>query len=483
MPRTNAPGRMPPRSPARPAAKAAACAAVLAALVLLVPGCGGERSASPADSLRDHAHVLLVTLDTTRPDRLGVYGHDRDTSPHLDRLAKDATVYTRAYSTSSWTLPAHASLFTGKITYAHGARYDPEGPLILAEAIDGIEEVLTQYRARGLAPDQATLAGRLREAGFATGGFVAGPWLERIFGLDSGFDHWDDEDIDEANGRPAVDVTDRALAWLARQSGPTLTFLNYFDPHAPYVPPERFVRELFGDREPADARDLYDAEIRSMDHHFGRVLDFLREHGLYERTWIVVTADHGELFGEHGLKVHGRGLWEQEIHVPLIVKAPAGEGAPGTRDDTVVQVTDVMPMLLEGLGLPLPEGIQGRAERAGEPVVAELHPLPLRGDPGDLRALVGDRYKLLWRERGAHQLFDLEADPGEANNRAFREPEVARALRADLDAFLATVPQPERSSEGPGVRVDDQTRRALEGLGYLESDEAPASPDAGQDVP
>ena len=180
---------------------------------LLPFGCGEPDPEVALDPARPP--IVLITLDTTRSDRLGCYGYSLPTSPQLDRLCEDATRYDAAYSTTSWTLPAHASLFTGEYTYSHGVRYDTDGPLVLSDAID--HRSAARYRARGLDADKPTLARRLSDAGYATAGFVGGPWMKRVFGLESGFDHWDDAGIDEENGRRAAALTDAAPGCVATQ--------------------------------------------------------------------------------------------------------------------------------------------------------------------------------------------------------------------------------------------------------------------------
>jgi arylsulfatase A-like enzyme len=280
-------------------------------------------------------NIVLVTLDTTRADRLGLYGYGRNTSPHLDRLARDSLVYDRAYSTSSWTLPAHASLFTGKFPTSHGARLDPKGPLVLAEGIVGPFSS-EDLRARGLSTGEQTLAGILAGLGYETAAFVGGPWMKQLFSLGRGFAHYDDDDVTDVKGRLAAQLSDAALAWIeAHASQRFFLFLNYYDPHFPYEDPEGLIREFLpaGSRvwppqptqEYVDA--AYDAEVLYMDKHFGRLLDRMRALGLYDDAWIIVTADHGELLGEHGEKGHGRTLYQEEIRI-LFREAIEREG-PG----------------------------------------------------------------------------------------------------------------------------------------------------------
>ena len=176
------------------------CAALLAASGATASAVGDASTAAKRPD------IVLITLDTTRADHLGAYGYERDTTPHLDRLAVDAAVYQNAYSTTTWTLPSHASLRTGKFPTSHGAMHDAEGPLIRGDAIDG-PEFFTLHRARGISGDETTMADILRAEGYATGAVVAGPWLKRLFGLARGFDHYDDQQISSVRGRLAEQVT------------------------------------------------------------------------------------------------------------------------------------------------------------------------------------------------------------------------------------------------------------------------------------
>ena len=362
--------------------------------------------------------VLLVTLDTTRADHLGVYGYERrPTSPNLDAFAEDALVYENMIASGVWTLPSHASIFTGKFVTSHGARNDREGPLLLADAIEA-PEGWRRWRLRTISPEQVTLAELLAQAGFATGAVVGGPYMKRVFGLARGFDHYDDDGITTVAGRPAEEVTSSALDWLARSSGRRFLFLNYFDPHSPYRPPDEFARPFLPEGTEPDApepelriqRRLYDAEIRYMDHHLGRLFEGLRELGLYESALIIVTGDHGELLGEHGFTAHGGIPLQGVIHVPMIVRDPDPE-APRGRTKAWVSLADVFPLVLERLGLPIPDDIQGEVPPHVEhPVITEQN--NHAGAPGPFRALVTPSgLKLITRGDGEDLLFDLADDP------------------------------------------------------------------------
>jgi arylsulfatase len=411
--------------------------------------------------------IVLVSLDTTRADHLSCYGYEIETSPRLDELAAQSLVFERAISTSSWTLPAHASMFTGKFTSGHGARYDPNGPLNLSHGIGGQVDA---YRVRGLATNETTLAGVLAEYGYATGAVVAGPWMKSAFTLDKGFDHYDDARIDSVTGRLAEDVTDSALAWLDEiGERPAFAFLNYYDAHSPYGAPEPYTFKYLQDatREGFDFEDrsrwieLYDAEIAYADHHLGRFLDGLRERGLYDDALIVVTADHGEHFGEQGEWGHGRFLFRQGIHVPFVAKLP---GQVPERRTEHIQAVDIMPLILDELGLPIPEGIQGGVPPdVGHPIVAEIYPLDFVSAAGFWRALYKDDWKAIWNSNGDHRLYNLAADPMESNNLVNETGEFSY-LSQVIKMYLSSLPVPGASE---AREVDAETLKALRNLGYV----------------
>jgi len=398
----------------------------------------------------ERPNVVLVTLDTTRRDRLGCYGYSRPTSPHVDALAERSVVFERAVAASSWTLPSHASIFTGMFPSSHGADYDPEGPLRLTEAIEGPEE-WAEYRAAGLSPTATTLALLLSEQGYQTGAVVGGPWMKRIFGLDRGFETYDEEGIGDVNGRLASEVTTAGLEFLETTESPFFLFLNYFDPHGPYEAPAPFGGS-FG-QEPSDR---YDEEILYMDHHIGRLLGEMKK-GLFEDSLILVTADHGELLGEHGEMGHGASLFEEEIRVPFLVKYPGDEVEPGRSGEPVHHV-DVLPLVLERLGL-------SPSRRSRHPLLAEVNPLEFMSPDGSWRALYLGRHKLLWNSLGNHALYDLEEDPGERNDLSREDPDRVKLAIDVLDRVFASLPPP--GEPGPPATLDEETLKALRSLGYV----------------
>lgn len=420
-------------------------------------------------------NVILITLDTTRADRLGCYGYKRPTSPNIDILAKDSIVYDWAIAPSSWTLPSHASLFTGKFTSSHGARYDPNGPLQLTNAIQG-PQAWQKYRANPLSQNELTLAEILSQNGLTSTAVIGGPWLKRIFQLDKGFEYYDDAQITTLRGRSARSVTVTAANWLEKIQGEKFfLFINYFDPHFPYMPPEGFATAFLPDNTdlsketftPQETNALYDAEILYMDFYLGLLLQKIKADNLYNNTLIIVTADHGELLGEHNEYGHGNYLYQQELHIPLLVKYPAGEISPH-RTSRPVQLNDIFAMVLDRLGIAIPDGIQADVPpKIEHPIIAETYPLDSMSPKGLWQAIINSDFKFIWNSKGCHQLYNLITDPHEKRNAIRSRPKKAADMQSQLKQYLAQLPKP--VPVHTSHQVDEQTQKALKSLGYVGS--------------
>ena len=414
-------------------------AAVLAA-VLLLGACG--RPPLP--------HVVLVTLDTTRADRFGFAGHAAARTPNFDALAGESWVFRQAMAPAPLTLPAHTTLLTGTYPIRHGVYYN-----------DGFR----------VAEDLVTLPEILREEGYDTAAFVSAFPLDSQFRLDQGFDFYDDDfgSAEEPGhlgfAERRADETNAAVKrFLEKRKGdrPLFLWIHYFDPHAPYAPPAPY-DSLF-------AGAPYDGEIAFLDEQFGRLRELLDGALGRESTILAVAADHGEGLGEHGEPSHSAFVYDSTMHVPLLLRLPGGGHGEVTRQ---VRTVDLLPTLLGELGLPSPEEVQGRDLRpllrpGGDPAGSEDAYLESRYCQllgwSPLRALRTGRHKLILAPR--RELYDLEADPGERDNLAEREP----ALAAELEERLLRL---ERKLQGPALdrsaaagMADQEALRKLASLGY-----------------
>jgi arylsulfatase A-like enzyme len=453
-------------------------------------------------------NLLLVVLDTVRADRLSSYGYARPTTPELDAFAHDAIRYERFWSTAPWTLPGHASLFTGAYPMRHGATQ---------------EHAFLDRRF-------ATLGEVLRDAGFATFAASANPIVGPYTGLDQGFanfvETWRIDGGEKPPGTTLDPVTLAFERFLARQprERPFFAFLNYMEAHFPYTPPAE-LRERFA-RRPVDAKeadrvgrrlwfdyyldgpwpaeemelrsDLYDAELARLSAEIGRLLDILRRDGRYDATVIAITSDHGEQFGEHGLVEHAFSLYEPLLRVPLLLRIPGGGARRGYVDERPGQLVDLPGTLLGLCGVeaaPLAaEGVNllDPSSRREEVIAEYDFPYATLGWIGidkvvragpriapylrRLRSLLLDGQKLVWSSDGRSELYDLRDDPGELRDLlASRDPGADRELRARLAAAIerfaeprATArPRPDPRFAGLAANLDAETAARLRELGYL----------------
>jgi choline-sulfatase len=411
-------------------------AAVLAFLGLLAPA--GLAAAGPPPSL------VLLTLDTTRADHLGAYGAARARTPALDALAARGTRYTRALTAAPLTLPAHCSLLTGLEPPEHGVRDN------------GVS---------ALPPDLPTLATALRARGYATGAFVSSRVLDRRFGLDRGFEVYDDRMAAERTGeygypeRDAEAVTTAALAWASRlpRGRPFFLWVHYYDPHSPYSPPREFADLAGGDG--------YAGEIAYMDRQIGRLLSALP--GAPDRRLVAAVGDHGEALGEHGERAHGIFLYRAALEVPLLL---AGPGVPAGRVvRETVAARRLAPALLRllgagaaarslGRGLP---GLPGEPEGRPEPVYSEARLPASAYGWSPLAAISDDRWRLIVAPRP--ELYDFVADPAERRDLLAERRDVA----ARLKRALADRERAWKAREGPKPAADPGLDAALRSLGYL----------------
>jgi len=422
-------------------------ALVAAALATAVAGCRPDETAEPAPAARTsgRANLLLVTVDTLRPDALGWIGGAGRT-PRIDRLAAEGFRFPAAVAPVPLTLPSHTSLMTARVPSAHGVR--DNGQVV--------------------GPGFPTLAEALAAAGYATAAFVSGFPLSAQFGLDRGFAAYDDR-LTAGEGawleRPAEETTRAALSWLADAAEPWALWVHYYDPHFPYEPPAGLAGP--------GPRGAYDGEVAAVDRALGRLLDAAERRG---PLLTVFTADHGESLGEHGEGTHGFFVYDATVLVPLVVRLP-GRVAPG-ESPAPARLVDVAPTVLELLGLPplaAPAEVDGRSLApllAGEtgaapgPAYVETRQPWTSYGWAPLAGMRDARYKLISAPRP--ELYDLAGDPGESEN-LLAEGEAlggeagraARRLRAALREIES------RPSAAAGAIDDPETVARLAALGYV----------------
>ncbi|MBU0677042.1 MAG: sulfatase-like hydrolase/transferase [Verrucomicrobia bacterium] len=411
----------------------------------------------------DRPNVILVTMDTTRADRIGCYGCERAFTPGLDALAKSGVLFERAYTAVPLTLPSHTSILTGLQPPEHGLR------------VNG---------ARSLSRETTLLSEALKTAKYQTAAFIAAFVLDAKFGLDQGFDLYDDDvggDFDPdawlRRHRSGEKVVDSALEWLrGRSSDPFFCWVHLFDPHQPYIWQQAYVPENF-------AGDAYDSEIAYMDFQIRRLLDYVKEEGIAERTLVVLVGDHGESLGEHGEKQHGLLLYDGAVHVPMIFVQP-GKLPSGRIVSGAVSIASVAPTIARLCGVTLSTASAPSLHRAlrdsptrSGPVYMETEMPYTEHHWAPLRGLVDYPWKYIHTSRP--ELYNLQSDPAEMRNLCDLDPNKAAKLAALLDELERSF----REVSGSEVELSETERRTLESLGYTTRFERQAGPDNREDLP
>lgn len=451
--------------------------ASLCALGVVLCGCSSEPPPRP--------NIVLVVMDTVRHDRTEPYGYSVQTTPFLEQLAESSTVFENAYSTSGWTSPAHASMFTGLYPAAHG----------------------TTQESWRLADDHETLAELLRARGYETVGLAENPMLSARNGFEQGFDEyvevWRES---KGDAHASVDRFRRVLQ-DRKQEKPLFAFINLMGAHSPYQAPRELTRKFVSDarigvrtnlwrefflgtaqftrEEVRHLTQLYDAEILYTDSLVEEIVGLLQEFDLWTNTVFVVTSDHGENIGDHGMMDHVFSLHESTTRVPLVVHDPAKFDFGG-REDRPVQLLDLFPTLLERAGAkPGDYESQGQLlwrPESGRAVFCEYYYpkqafLAMGAEESSsqqldkyrrrIKSVRRGRYKFLWGSDGRHELYDLQEDPKEERN-LIDDPEYD-SQRMQLEALLRE--QYERYAttelrELQAIEPDDETRAALRAIGY-----------------
>jgi len=447
-------------------------------------------------------NIVFILVDTLRADRLGAYGHSAELTPTMDALAAEGVIFDQAISAAPWTQPAVASLFCSYYPQVHQVlRYDRA---VEGAFRGGAQLAVFDDRFR-------TLAERLREAGYQTAGFSANPFVVEKYGFAQGFEHYDSSFA--MNTTPGNVVNDAALAWLEQRDTkrPFFLYLHYMDVHGPYLAGPEYLEPLLdavekrpnkrlltlqeqcnllylGKHAPHGYSDLtrlnalspyreywvarYEAGVAEVDHHLGELRAALEQRGLWNDTYVVLTADHGEALCEHGFWDHGLSANHNQLHVPLILRWP-GVLPGGQHVGGWVRLIDVMPTLLAQLRLPPVAGVQGEslvpllrdpaagATRAAFAECVKLGP--------EQKALYLGSHKLLVQEgepRG-YLLFDVGTDPGEQRPlTADQAGETLRTLNRRLDEQIRENRRMAASFQAERTGLTAEERRRLEGIGY-----------------
>jgi arylsulfatase A-like enzyme/cytochrome c-type biogenesis protein CcmH/NrfG len=403
-------------------------------------------------------NVILITIDTLRADHVGCYGYKQIKTPNIDSLAAEGTRFERAFAVVPVTLPSHSSMLTGTYPMLSG---------------------MHDFSGNKLSPLQPTLASVLKQDGYQTGAVIGAAVLDSRFGLNRGFDfyydHFDFSRLDEANldqmERPGNVVADTTLDWLAKNSQKKFfLWMHLYDPHFPYNPPEPYRREY--------ASRPYDGEIAFADEQVGRLLRFLKDKGIYNNTLIVLCGDHGESLGEHGEKTHGFFIYNATMHVPLIIRLPGNVGSHVVTDP--VSLVDLMPTVLETVGIQIPSQVQGHSRLAAirsnhndndeehakenreRALYAETFLPRIHFNWSELRGSETSKYHFIDAPRP--ELYDLANDPGELHNLFNDKKAVSEEMRAKLVSLIREYSAGKELAEKTGL--DPALMERLKALGY-----------------
>jgi arylsulfatase A-like enzyme len=444
---------------------------VIVALSALTAACGGQ----PAQVLPSTPHpIIIIDIDTLRADHLGCYGYHRDTSPAIDAFAQESVLFERAFSQAPNTPPSQTSILSGLYPSSHG----------MIEDEDRVPE------------EVVTLAEALSSHGFVTAGFHDGGYMSATFNIDQGFDRYE-----SSQGKGLANSGPKIMRWISEHAEDNfLLLIHTYDTHTPYAPPEEY-RGLFLDGlappnpgfEPTTdvmeairlsvwtdeprkledndleyARALYDAGIRYVDTWVGGFLQRVRELGLDQRATIVFISDHGEEFQEHGSVLHEK-LYSTVTRIPFMIRLPGG--SPAHRVTEVVETIDLMPTLLDLVGAPHPEKLQGSSLApllAGGP---QTEGMAFGESPffGHRRfAATGSHQLLLTKRNGETELYDFVDDPRQQTDIASTEPGMTQRLTSEIMEWEERVARTVFETEEGGGELDPETEQQLRELGYIQ---------------
>jgi arylsulfatase A-like enzyme len=451
---------------------------LLAMMLCLLVSCDNHRG-KPERSPRPN--FIVIVVDTLRADHLHYAGYPKNFSPHFDALQAESVWFSNAYAPCSWTLPSVISLFLSQHSSTHG------------KVSEGSR----------LSPEQTTFIERLQAAGYRTGGWTANRLMSTDRGLDRGFDQYrlllhpewwvGIQATSKLSFAPASLVTERAIAWLRRDVVPAphvpfFAYLHYMEPHTPYLCPDiggqpcreaaakitQLLLSYKWEFTPSQLdllKGFYAADVARMDAALGDLFAELEAISVLDNTWVILTSDHGELLGEHGMYVHGNTLYQPALRIPLLIRPPSREGL---RVDAPVSLIDLAPTILDLAGIAVPPSFfAGRSLRTAleggsispRPIVAELFPLSL-GNKQKHRhrlAVMDGEQKILLRTDGELERFDLVNDPDEEAPLPASNAELQELLRASEISFDLS-----KQVEPNGPEASPEMLQHLRALGYID---------------
>jgi arylsulfatase A-like enzyme len=459
----------------------AAAAFIASAILVALVGCNRDKK----------PNVILVIVDTLPAGHVGCYGYERSITPTIDALAQEGVRFERDVATAPWTLPSIASILTGALPSRHRAGIHLDPP------------TQSDRRLTPLRPDITTLAGLFKEHKYQTVGFFNNPFVHPETGLASGFDDYNYADGDNLQIRPAPAVVMEAMAWLGQKGNkPFLMVVHLFDPHLAYSPPLGYVapyiqdykgplsipfnpvledirsgKVTYTDEDKNYIRALYDGEVAQTDAAIGNLFAFLKSKGLYDSALIIVTADHGEEFWQHGGFEHGHSLHREVIEVPLIMKYP-GRDAAGTVVKELVSNCDILPTIAEFMTWPIAFPIDGVSllPHAGavrvlpHNIVSEnVHYGPQQ------QCLYAQNKKLIVNtDTGEITVYDLEKDPAETTN-IFGSEKLPDKIKAQVQKIAKDLKDATDKGPGQAIEFDAKTIQSLKSMGYFTNVPTPPS--------
>jgi len=451
---------------------------LLLAPIFLIVLCNGfiysYRSINRSNSPSNSPNIILISIDALRADHLSCYGYHRNTSPNIDRLASQGVLFKNAFSQATWTLPSHASIFLSQYVWRHK---------------------IDNRRTKRLSNSFTTLAEILRDRNYTTGAFVGRGFLSFKYGFNQGFEIYDDGSPCRRGYYEISSYISKLLRWLESvKSRKFFLFIHVYDVHEPYNPPSPYsdlytkgrcegkhLRTSKGIKTgKLDASKLtpeeidyiiavYDGGINYVDDQLGKIFKKLNQLGIADNTIIIVTADHGEAFKEHGKLGHWHKPYIEEVHVPLIIKGP---GIPRNRIyDNYIQHIDIVPTILKILNIPQREEMQGRSilPLMSDGEIEEYfttYSWRGSGSQGSV-SLRTKEWTYIMNQNGSDELYDRINDSKEQNNIIEKRPLIAQKLKKELEDFIALTSEG-KPQVAEKVDIDEELREQLKSLGYLQ---------------